>query len=453
MSTYTQLKSDVASFLARDDLTSDIDTFIDLAEDKIRRAVRVAEMRKSAIVDATTDSPDDAVVFDTAGGYLEPISLSTEDGATKDTYTYVSPNQFDEIVASNSQQRVFSSGAYGAIPSRKYNGVMNASKAGASGISDSAYVTVALMFKTGLDSYVQSLFSIDGATFRIAIELGGQLEFFGRNAAGGTVLSTKTTTVLADNTWYSVLFSADVENGTAACWLNGSDETLVTATLDTLDTFGFSSTGQTTDTNYMCGYYTDASGGFEGFAGTLVLMGIKTGVYTPVTGVNADVERARFFDANYNPVFGGDQGQRAFGSAAEIWVPDGDVGNNRGTITGFERNMPFPEGDTSDRAEPDDRPVFNINPTLSSDEVRLRYYEAFPRLSSTVEDHWLIRNNYDLYLYGTLAEAYDFLQNGPQEEKYRGKMQGVIESLNGSNLRKLRGAGPKIRRNVGRVTP
>ena len=37
ITTYSELKTAIADFLARDDLTSQIDTFIDLAESRISR--------------------------------------------------------------------------------------------------------------------------------------------------------------------------------------------------------------------------------------------------------------------------------------------------------------------------------------------------------------------------------------------------------------------------------
>lgn len=67
--TYANLKTEIANHLDRDDLTSDVDTFIDLAEARHKRDIRIRELitRGSITVDARYE--------DLPTGFLEAISF------------------------------------------------------------------------------------------------------------------------------------------------------------------------------------------------------------------------------------------------------------------------------------------------------------------------------------------------------------------------------------------
>jgi len=69
LDTYANLKTDIAAWLERDDLTDQIDTFIDLAEAKHKREVRIRDMvtRASLTVNAR--------YVNLPSGFLEPMSL------------------------------------------------------------------------------------------------------------------------------------------------------------------------------------------------------------------------------------------------------------------------------------------------------------------------------------------------------------------------------------------
>ena len=69
ISTYAELKTAIADFLDRDDLTANIDTFIDLAESYHKRDIRIPEMisRESITVNARQIS--------LPTGFIEPISF------------------------------------------------------------------------------------------------------------------------------------------------------------------------------------------------------------------------------------------------------------------------------------------------------------------------------------------------------------------------------------------
>jgi len=68
LDTYDNLKSEIASFLNRDDLTANIDTFIDLAETRHARDLRIREMEavSTSITTVAGTQP-----YDLPTGYLE----------------------------------------------------------------------------------------------------------------------------------------------------------------------------------------------------------------------------------------------------------------------------------------------------------------------------------------------------------------------------------------------
>jgi hypothetical protein len=68
LDTYDNLKSEIASFLNRDDLTANIDTFIDLAESRHARDLRIREMET---VDISITTVAGTQAYDLPTGYLE----------------------------------------------------------------------------------------------------------------------------------------------------------------------------------------------------------------------------------------------------------------------------------------------------------------------------------------------------------------------------------------------
>ena len=91
MTTYATLKSDIAGWLLRDDLTSAIPSFIRLAEASIRRDVRIRQMIRTYTLTISTQSqalPEDfiemeRVVLDATTGYeleyMAPAALYASD--------------------------------------------------------------------------------------------------------------------------------------------------------------------------------------------------------------------------------------------------------------------------------------------------------------------------------------------------------------------------------------
>lgn len=85
LDTYTGLKAAIASWLMRDDLADAIPDFITLAEARISRTLRVAEMETTAsatLVDGTVDLPLDfiearRIISSGTGAYNTPLELVT----------------------------------------------------------------------------------------------------------------------------------------------------------------------------------------------------------------------------------------------------------------------------------------------------------------------------------------------------------------------------------------
>ena len=68
LDTYANLKTEIANYLNRSDLTSYLDTFIDLAESRLARDLRVREMEA---VDTSITTVSGTQSYTLPTGYLE----------------------------------------------------------------------------------------------------------------------------------------------------------------------------------------------------------------------------------------------------------------------------------------------------------------------------------------------------------------------------------------------
>lgn len=71
LSTYTELKAEIAAWLLRDNLTARIPTFIQLCEERIKRNLRVREMLQETNLSVTAASP----VVSLPSGFLQMRNL------------------------------------------------------------------------------------------------------------------------------------------------------------------------------------------------------------------------------------------------------------------------------------------------------------------------------------------------------------------------------------------
>ena len=96
ISTYTELKTAVANFLARDDLPSQIPNFIHLAESRMSRELETRDQEKRAT--ATLTSGDEYIALPTDLREVRSITLATD---PKTVLTYYSPTSLDSTFPSN----------------------------------------------------------------------------------------------------------------------------------------------------------------------------------------------------------------------------------------------------------------------------------------------------------------------------------------------------------------
>lgn len=95
LSTYSDLQTSIANYLARSDLTSIIPDFITLAENRLRRELRIRQMLKSVTTvtvasDATVEIPSDflqARDFVVMTNPIQPMSYSSPSSLSNDPRT------------------------------------------------------------------------------------------------------------------------------------------------------------------------------------------------------------------------------------------------------------------------------------------------------------------------------------------------------------------------------
>ncbi len=96
ISTYTELKTAVAAFLARSDLDSQIPNFIQLAESRMSRELETRDQEKRAT--ATLTSGDEYIALPLDLREVRSITLDTN---PKTVLTYYSPTSLDSTYSSS----------------------------------------------------------------------------------------------------------------------------------------------------------------------------------------------------------------------------------------------------------------------------------------------------------------------------------------------------------------
>lgn len=95
---YSELKTSVANFLARDDLTTQIPDFISMAESRMSRELNARSQEKRAT--ATLTASDAYVSLPTDLRSIRLVKLNT---SPKEVLEYYTPAKLDELYASNAQ--------------------------------------------------------------------------------------------------------------------------------------------------------------------------------------------------------------------------------------------------------------------------------------------------------------------------------------------------------------
>jgi hypothetical protein len=110
--TYSDLKTTIAGYLARTDLTTQIPDFIRLAELRLRRDLRIRQMLKSVTTstvagDETVELPSDFIEvrdFVVVGNPIQPLSYYSPSAFNRNTRTWESGKPQDYTVLANDFQ-------------------------------------------------------------------------------------------------------------------------------------------------------------------------------------------------------------------------------------------------------------------------------------------------------------------------------------------------------------
>jgi len=96
-----------------------------------------------------------------------------------------------------------------------------------------------------------------------------------------------------------------------------------------------------------------------------------------------------------------------------------------------------------------------VNYTLDGDSIkvagggtstyRLDYYSQLTALSAGTDTNWLLTNAPDVYLWASLAEAYDYLQDDSRLQKAIARRDGAISELNLGERLSLSAGPMKVR--------
>lgn len=103
MNTYSTLKQSIADFLARDDLTSYVDTFIDIAEARVGRRLKIRDMEQSTSLVCPTSS--NTISLPTRYAGMRGFYLNS--GGTKYSLTYNTPEQLNSQASATGRPRFF----------------------------------------------------------------------------------------------------------------------------------------------------------------------------------------------------------------------------------------------------------------------------------------------------------------------------------------------------------
>ncbi len=72
-------------------------------------------------------------------------------------------------------------------------------------------------------------------------------------------------------------------------------------------------------------------------------------------------------------------------------------------------------------------------------------YQAIPALNGTNTTNWLLTEHPSAYLYGALAEAFDWARNDKERDRWKGRFEAVLADIGGTDMRD-RFSGPLVAR-------
>jgi hypothetical protein len=75
--------------------------------------------------------------------------------------------------------------------------------------------------------------------------------------------------------------------------------------------------------------------------------------------------------------------------------------------------------------------------------IGINYWSRFPALVLDTDTNWILQNHYDIYLYGCLRVACEYIQEDLLEDRYRQKYDRIVELQARHENRKRYTAAPK----------
>ena len=83
--------------------------------------------------------------------------------------------------------------------------------------------------------------------------------------------------------------------------------------------------------------------------------------------------------------------------------------------------------------------------------LEIQYFRKEPSLSTTVQTNTILTNHPSIYLYGALAQAYFYLQDSEQAQKYTQLFISAIKGANKADKKGRYGPAPSMSLDYGRV--
>lgn len=79
-------------------------------------------------------------------------------------------------------------------------------------------------------------------------------------------------------------------------------------------------------------------------------------------------------------------------------------------------------------------------PPGSSVTGKITYYKAYDALTNDADTNWVLTNAYDVYLYGSLAEAKAYIEDDEQADKWLGQFNDAVARINETGRKGRQGA-------------
>jgi hypothetical protein len=115
-------------------------------------------------------------------------------------------------------------------------------------------------------------------------------------------------------------------------------------------------------------------------------------------------------------------------------------------VTPGELRAMYPSGTTgtpSHYAIEGENILFGPVPASATD-IKGTYYVTITPLSGSAASNWLLLAHPDLYLAGSLAEAFSFSMDEAREAKWVAKREAIIADINRSGARRAANSGPLV---------